>query len=63
MVARKVLQNWHYWFVIDAVSVYLYLQRGLDLTAILFCVYLVMIVFGYRAWSRALCEQCNAITG
>ena len=57
MVARKVLQNWHYWFVIDAVSVYLYVQRGLLLTAVLFVVYLVMIVIGYRAWRRALLEQ------
>lgn len=57
MVARKVLQNWHYWFVIDSVSVYLYLQRGLLLTALLFMVYLVMIVIGYRAWRRVLSEQ------
>ena len=54
MVARKVLQNWHYWFVIDAVSVFLFWQRGLYLTALLFVLYLVLIVVGYRAWRTDL---------
>jgi nicotinamide mononucleotide transporter len=36
MVARKILQNWHYWFVIDSISIYLYVSRGLYLTALLF---------------------------
>ena len=46
MVTRKVLENWLYWFVIDAVSVGLYTSRGLYLTALLFTAYLVMIVIG-----------------
>lgn len=54
LVARKVLQNWHYWFVIDAISVYLYASRELLLTAILFSVYLLLIIIGYRAWRAAL---------
>lgn len=54
MVARKVLENWLYWFVIDAVSVYIYASRGLWLTAVLFLGYLVLIVIGYRAWRRHL---------
>lgn len=52
MVARKKLENWVYWFVIDAVSIYLYLGRGMTLTALLFALYLVLIVFGYLRWSR-----------
>ena len=50
MVARKVLENWIYWFVIDGVSVFLYLARDLVLTALLFVVYLVLIVIGMRRW-------------
>ncbi len=52
MVTRKILENWIYWFVIDAVSVYLYVSRGLFLTAVLFLIYLVLIVIGYRTWRR-----------
>jgi nicotinamide mononucleotide transporter len=50
MVARKVLENWHYWFAIDAVSVFMYFSKGLVLTALLYVVYLVLIIFGLRAW-------------
>ena len=57
MVARKILENWLYWFVIDAVSVGLYTSRGLYLTAILFTAYLVMIVIGYRSWRASMTEE------
>ncbi len=57
MVARKILENWLYWFVIDAVSVGLYTSRGLFLTALLFVVYLVMIIIGYRAWRNSMSES------
>ena len=43
-------ENWLYWLVIDAVSVYIYLERGLVLTAFLFMLYLVLIVIGWRRW-------------
>ena len=50
MVARKILENWLYWLVIDSVSIYLYLDRELYLTAALFALYLVIVMFGYRKW-------------
>lgn len=50
MVARKVLENWIYWFVLDAISIPLYLERGLTVTALLFAAYLVIVVFGYLNW-------------
>ena len=52
MVTRKILENWLYWFVIDSVSIWLYVQRGFNLTAALFVLYLVLIVFGWRRWNR-----------
>jgi len=54
MVAKKVLENWIYWFVIDFVSVFLFLSRELYPTAVLFVIYLVIIVFGYRAWLKVM---------
>jgi len=52
MVARKILENWGYWFVIDGLSVYLYLSRGLYLTALLFVLYLILIAIGFWRWWR-----------
>jgi nicotinamide mononucleotide transporter len=60
MVARKVIENWIYWFVIDSLDIYLYLQRDLDWYAGLYLVYLVMIVIGYRAWSKTLQVEAAA---
>ncbi|MFT5592771.1 MAG: nicotinamide mononucleotide transporter [Oceanicoccus sp.] len=52
MVAKKVLENWIYWLVIDALAIYLYIDRELYLTALLMGVYVVMVVFGYVAWLK-----------
>jgi nicotinamide mononucleotide transporter len=59
MVARKILENWIYWFVIDAVSIWLYLSRELYFTAALFAAYLVMIVVGYRSWRASMQAQAT----
>ena len=52
MVTRKVLENWLYWIVIDSASLYLYFDRELYFTMILFLVYLVIIFFGFQSWLR-----------
>ena len=52
MVARKVLENWLYWIVIDAVSIVMYLDRGLESTALLFVAYVVLAVVGFFSWRR-----------
>jgi nicotinamide mononucleotide transporter len=57
MVTRKILENWIYWFVIDAVSIGLYFSRELYFTAALFTAYLVMIVIGYRSWRASMLEN------
>ena len=52
MVAKKILENWIYWFVVDFVSVFLFISRELYPTALLFCFYLVLVIFGYRSWKN-----------
>lgn len=52
MVTKKVIENWLYWIVIDAVSVYLYFSRDLHLTSLLFIVYTVIAIFGYFSWIK-----------
>jgi nicotinamide mononucleotide transporter len=57
LVVRKVLENWLYWLVIDSISIWLYVDRGLYLTVLLFAVYLVIVVFGYINWRRDYLQQ------
>tara|TARA_B110000444_G_scaffold257224_1_gene295219 strand:- start:918 stop:1529 length:612 start_codon:yes stop_codon:yes gene_type:complete len=52
MVARKILENWLYWIVIDSLSVYLYIDRELYLTALLFTAYVFIVCFGYWQWLK-----------
>ena len=60
LVARKVLENWWYWLVIDFVSVFIYWSRDLELTALLFVVYVIMIPFGMLSWRRSMRAQATA---
>ena len=53
LVARKVLENWWYWLAIDAASVFIYWMRDLQLTSLLFVVYVFMIPFGLISWTRS----------
>lgn len=54
MVARKVLENWLYWIVVDTVAAALYWSQGLYATAVLFAVYVVIAARGYLAWRADL---------
>lgn len=54
MVARRVLENWLYWIVIDGVAAFLYFSQGLEATGVLFLVYVGIVVHGYRVWLRKL---------
>lgn len=53
LVARKVLENWWYWLVIDVASILIYWSRDLQLTALLFVVYVIMIPFGLISWRKS----------
>lgn len=54
MVTRKILENWLYWIVINAVSVWLFMDRGLDLTSGLYALYILLSFAGYLAWRRSM---------
>lgn len=50
MLARKYLENWWVWIVVNAMSVGLFAWKGLWLTVVLYAVLGVMAVFGLRRW-------------
>lgn len=56
LVARKVLENWWYWLVIDATMIYVFRAKGLELTAVLYVLYLLMIPIGLLSWTRSYRE-------
>ncbi|WP_261592665.1 nicotinamide riboside transporter PnuC [Pseudoalteromonas holothuriae] len=54
MLTKKVLENWLYWVVIDAVSIYLYVCKGYFPTVILFSFYTILAAVNYRQWHKSL---------
>ncbi|WP_258238685.1 nicotinamide riboside transporter PnuC [Arcobacter sp. F2176] len=52
LLAKKVLENWIYWIVIDAVSIYIYIQKSLNLTALLFIIYTILAFIAYKNWKE-----------
>jgi nicotinamide mononucleotide transporter len=52
MLARKILEHWILWIVVDAVSMGLYLYRGLYPTLVLFAIYTTMAVVGWIEWRK-----------
>ncbi len=61
LVARKVLENWWYWLLIDIASAFIYWSRDLQLTSLLFAVYVCMIPFGIIIWTQSMREQQSEI--
>lgn len=54
MLARKMIEHWILWVVADIVSMGLYIYKGLYPTVVLFAVYTLMAVIGYREWRKTL---------
>ncbi len=50
LMINLIPENWLYWIVIDAVSIYLYLKRKLYLTAGLFGLYTLLAIKGTLEW-------------
>ena len=57
MVARKVLENWLYWIVINSLSLFIFIDRELYQTAAMLAVYLGLSCIGYITWRKAYHDQ------
>jgi nicotinamide mononucleotide transporter len=60
LVARVKLENWAYWFVIDAVEAYLFFEQKLYLLGLMTAATLIVILVGHRAWWRTWRAQSAA---
>ena len=50
LLARKYLENWVAWIVVNSVSIGLFAVKGLWLTVLLYSLFIVMSIVGWRAW-------------
>ena len=52
--ARKKLENWIIWILVDALYIGIYIQKELYLTALLYTIFVALAVVGYQAWKKSL---------
>ena len=52
LLGRKFVDNWPVWLAVNIVSVVLFAYKGLWLTVVLYGVFAVLSVVGWRAWRR-----------
>ena len=57
MLARKYIEQWWVWCVVDVASSALYIYKGLYLTAILYAVYAIIAIFGYLKWKELMNDE------
>jgi nicotinamide mononucleotide transporter len=53
MTAKKILQSWIFWIVIDLAAMILYGQRGLVLSGVLYFIYVVICFYGLSQWKKS----------
>jgi nicotinamide mononucleotide transporter len=59
MLAKKHVEQWIAWIVIDIISAGLYFYKGIYFTSILYGVYTVVAFYGYRKWNLMEKEQTD----
>lgn len=59
MLAKKHVEQWFVWIAVDAVSSGLYFYKGIYFTAVLYAVYTVVAIYGYKKWNLMEKTQNN----
>jgi nicotinamide mononucleotide transporter len=54
MTAKKIIENWWYWIVVDALAVVLYTYRGFYLIGLLYIIYTILAAAGYFSWLKKI---------
>lgn len=59
MLARKWVEQWIAWIIVDAVCIALYVYKGIYFYSALYAIYTVIAVFGYIKWHRLSQNKVN----
>jgi nicotinamide mononucleotide transporter len=53
LMTRRFVENWHYWIIVNLISIPLYVVKELYLTAGLYGMFLVLAIGGLVEWRKA----------
>jgi nicotinamide mononucleotide transporter len=51
LLAKRIIENWLYWIVLDFIYIFLYYSRDALLFAVLFIIYTIVSFYGFYSWS------------
>ncbi|HYE73217.1 MAG TPA: nicotinamide riboside transporter PnuC [Blastocatellia bacterium] len=54
LLNRKMIENWYLWITADVIYIFLYISRGLHLTAVLYFIFLCLCIAGVMKWRQSL---------
>ncbi len=57
LLGRKLVENWPVWVAVNIVSVALFAVKGLWLTVILYALFTLLALAGWRAWQRLAADH------
>ena len=57
MTAKRVVEGWIYWIIVDFAAIFLYASRDLHLSALLYFIFTVMSVSALIQWNRQMQNQ------
>ena len=57
LLARKVLETWAFWIVVDVLALGVYTAKELYITTGLYAVFLVLAILGWQQWRRSFRQQ------
>jgi nicotinamide mononucleotide transporter len=60
LMTRKVIEHWLVWMAADVIYIWLYAERGLYVTSLLYVIFFAMCVAGWREWLRDVSPQPSA---
>lgn len=62
MLARKWVEQWLAWIVVDVVCSGLYVYKEVYFYAALYAIYVIVAVLGYREWKRKMNQHAESCT-
>ena len=57
LTAKKKIENWHCWLIVDILSTGLYIYKGIYFYAFLYLIYIFMAFSGFIAWRKTFQAQ------
>ena len=54
LLARKLIENWPLWLLVNAASIALFAYKGLQLTVLLYVIFFVLALWGWHGWKQRM---------